>query len=538
MKIRVLVLAAAASGAALALATPAMAITCRYAAAGYADGCANGPVQGVYRQATFGTYARQSGQKWTTTHPEPWDVAGWDYAVGYSQRKATSMYPLVKPDLATSGGVGSGKNLPFTTASAGCAYTATGNPNMPGFPAIVCRGQLPINGTGAYAGQAVISGIDFSADSAGNCVQLYIDANATQTIYVVNNNFKKGATCYIPNQASTDALIDVIASPVSLVLKYNMFNGLAPYQQDEANLVVMNGTGTIDAEYNAFLNPSARPINGDAHGGWTIKYNYFDGMGIGAMAPHGELTGTFPNADFAVIAYHDLEFNTAVWGANTVGVNGVNAGVFMSGGGNGQTIALGKVLNNTLVSNMEYGGKVSSGKVLLSVEIPYVGNLLVENNYVDPSGSWLCIQVEGDEIGIAGYIDDGQGPGGAYDGVAGNVLHVTARVGKDFILPGAQLLQIQGAGFPGTPTVVGGLGYVCNGVTMTGATNSTILQTAPYDTYCVSGPPAAVATFSGVQTMPQIQSATVSGNVNLRDRTAITQGATSQWNSGACNGKY
>ena len=538
MKIRALVLSAAATGAVLAHAPAAMAAACRYAAAGYADGCATAPVQGVYRQATFGTYARQSGQKWTAAHPQPWDVAGWDYAVGYSQHAARGMYPLVAPDLATAGGAGAGTNLPFTTAANGCVYTATGNPIMPGFPAVVCRGQLPNNGTGAYAGQPVISGINFAADRAGDCVQLYIDLNTTQTVYVVNNNFKKGATCYVANATSTDALVNVISSPVSLVLKYNMFNGLAPYLQDEANLVVMNGSGTLDAEYNAFLNPSARPMNGDAHAGWTVKYNYFDGIGIGVAAPHGELTGAFPNADFAVIAYHDLEFNTAVWGANTVGVNGVNAGVFMSGGGNGQTLALGKILNNTLVSNMEYGGKVSSGKVLLSVEIPYVGALIVQNNFVDPSGSWLCMQVEGDEIGIAGYVDDGQGPAGAYDGVAGNVLHVTARVGKDFILPGAQLLQSQGVGFPGSPAVLGGAGYVCNGVTMTGATNSTVLQTAPYDTYCVSGSPQAVAAFTGVQTMPQIQASTISGNINLRDRSAITQGATAQWNGGACNGKF
>ena len=446
---------------ALLLTSATAAAACPYATAGYADGCATGPVSGVFKLSTFATYARQSGQKWKKAHPQPWAVAGVDYAVGYSKKTAAGMYPLAKPDLAKAGGSASGANLPFTTSANGCVYTAAGNPNMPGSPAIVCRGQLPANGKGAYAGQAVISGIDFSADSAGNCVQLYIDVTVVETVYVVNNNFKKGATCYSASAPSTDALIDVISSPVSLVLKNNVLDGAAPYQTDVSSLVLMNGQGTVNAQYNAFLNPGSRPITGDARGGWTLKYNYMDGMTLAPMAPHGEIAGTFPNPDGLTIAYQDLEFNTAVWGAGTSGVGGINAAAFISGGGNGQTVVAGVVNNNTFVSNLEYGGKVSSGKALLSIEVPFVGSLSVQNNYVDPSGAYLCMQVEGDEVGIAGYIDDGQGPGGAYDGVPGNVLHVTARAGKDFILVGAALLQTAGAGFPANLVVAGAAGSPC-----------------------------------------------------------------------------
>ena len=523
--------------ATLAMMCAGRALACPYAAAGYPDGCSTAPVTGAFKMGTFATYARQSGQVWKKAHPQPWAVAGVDYAVGYSKKTVAGMYPLVKPDLAKAGGAASGANLPFTTASNGCVYSATGNPNIPGAPAIVCRGTLPANGKGAYAGQAVISGIDFSADSAGNCVQLYIDVTVAETVYVVNNNFKKGATCYSPTAVSTDALLDVIASPVSLVLKNNVFNGMAPYQTDVSSLVLMNGQGTIDAEYNAFLNPGSRPVTGDARGGWTLKYNYMDGMTLAAAAPHGEIAGTFPNPDFTTIAYQDLEFNTAVWGANSVGVGGINAAAFISGGGNGQTVNVGVVNNNTFVSNLEYGGKVSSGKALLSVEVPFVGSLTVQNNYVDPSGAYLCMQVEGDEIGISGYIDDGQGPGGAYDGVPGNVLHVTARAGKDFILIGAALIQPSGTDLPANLIVAGAAGMDCNGAMVTGATNSIATQAPTYDTYCLSGPPVAVAAFSGAQTMPQIQSATVAGNIDLIDGSAITQGANAQWNNGACNGR-
>ena len=538
MSISRIILAAGATVLAATLAPVAKAATCPYAAAGYPDGCAAAPATGAYRQSTFSTYARQSGQKWVSSHPQPWAVAGWDYAVGYSKKTAHGMYPLLKPDLATAGGDGSGANLPYASAGAGCAYTATGNTLIPGSPAIICSGQLPNNGVGVYAGKPVISGIDFSADSAGNCVQLIINLRSTQTVYVVNNNFKKGPACYTPGGTLSDALLRVIAGPVGLVLYDNVFNGMAPYQSDAANLVEMNGTGPVDARYNAFLNASGRAISGDGRSGWTLKYNYFDGMAISAGSPHGEMAGTFAQTDGATIAYQDWEFNTAVWGGNTVGVDGVNAGVFMSGGGNGQTLGLGQMLNNTFVSNLEYGGKNSSGKLFLSIQIPYLNSLVIKNNYGDPTGSWYCLRVDGDEINIAGYIDDGQGPGGAYDGLPGNVLHVTARTGKDFIVTGATLYQSAGSGLPGNPAITGAAGSICNGVAVNGATGSIALQTAPFATYCISGPPVAVAAFSGVQTMPQIGSVSFSGNVNLRDRSAITLGADLPGGTGLCNGRY
>ena len=536
MQIRRATLIATCAIAALAIANVAAA-SCPYAGAGYSDGCAAAPANGAFQQSNFGTYARQTGQQWVSSHPQPWTVAGWDYAVGSSQVAATGMYPLVRPDLATSGGAGAGTNLPYATAANGCVYSATGNPYMLGSPVVSCRGLLPNNGTGAYAGHPVISGVDFSADANGNCVQLYINLKNAQTVYVVNNNFKKNAGCTMSGNSNNAALITVVSSPISLVLKYNMFDGSAPFQTDQANTVYMGGTGTIDAEYNAFVNNIGRPLNGDSRSGWTLKYNYFDGMTIGATAPHGEMAGTFPNPDFTTIAYQDDEFNTAVWGAATSGIAGVNAAFFMSGGGNGQTLTTGTMANNTLVSNLEYNGTPSSGKVIMSLEIPYVTTLNMTQNYADASGSYLCMQVEGDEIGLAGYIDDGKGAGGAYDGVAGNVMHITARGGKDFILTGAQLFQGSGAGLPGNPIIAGGVGYVCNGVVMNGATDSIALQGSPNATYCLSGPPKAVASFSGVQTMPQVGTINVSGNVNLQDGTPITKGADLQWNKGTCNGK-
>lgn len=522
---------------ALLHARPAQAAgACPYSAAGYADGCYYGPPNGAYQQTAFGTYARQSGQHWSSPHPQPWNVAGWDYAVGYSRTPLRSMYPLVRPDQAAAGGVAAGTNLPYLTAADGCVYTATGNPAIPGGPAIVCRGRLPANGVGLYAGQAVISGIDFSADAQGHCTQLYIDLDTAQTVYVINNNFRKGPGCYVANQSNADALINVVVGQASLVARYNMFDGAAPYLADRANSIFMGGSGVIDLEFNAFLHNAGRVADGDGRAGWYLKYNYIDGMAISPSAPHGEVAGAFPNTPGATIFIQDDEFNTVVWGANTVGVGGVNAALFLSGGGPAQTLVWGRLTNNTLVSNLEYGGRPSSGKVLLSIEIPHVQNLILRGNYADPSGAWLCMQMEGDEIQLSGYIDDGRGPGGAYDGRPGNVLHITSRQGKDAIVVGAQLYQILGTGFPGNPVITGAAGASCGGVVINGSTTSTALQTAPAATYCLSGPPLAVPAFSGVQTMPQTPSYLVTGNVNLIDGSPITRGTNIQWNNGTCNG--
>ena len=520
------------------LASAAAAQTCPRAVAGYPDGCANAPAQGAFQNSAFGAYARQSGQQWVSSHPQPWDVAGWDYAVGYSRVPAPGFYPLLKPDLATRGGAGSGSNLPYSTATNGCVYTPTGNPYIAGAPAVFCKGNLPANGAGAYAGKVVISGIDFSADSAGNCVQLVISSKTNLTIYVVNNNFRKGPTCYTSSSAKgDDALLAVAAYSNSLVLLKNVFDGAAPYFTDQGNLVNFYATGTVDAEYNAFLNSASRPLNGDGRSGWTARFNYVDGLTIGPGAPHGEIIAAFPTTNGATIAYQDMEFNTAVWGVNTSGVDGVNAGAFGSGAGDGQTMGRLEVANNTLISNLGYGGTIASGKVLLSVEIPYLNSLILRDNYADPTGAYTCLEVEGDEVTLSGYIDDGRGIGGVYDGVPGNVFHVTARGRKDFILVGAQLFQDLNSGLPGNPAITGAVGYVCNGVTMTGSTTSVVLQTAPYATYCISGPAKAVSGLKTVQTMPQIANVQISGNVDLLDGAPITQGPSLRMSNGRCDGK-
>jgi hypothetical protein len=313
----------------------------------YADGCVGRPINGNKLVPTFfTTYATQSGQTYVTR--PPWNVAGVDYAVG-----VPSGLVLKDPAVAT---------LP-----SGCSYSAS---------IVTCRGS----------GNLTIDGWDFRLH---NCTFLDI-FNYTGTITIQNSWFKMGPSVQCQNNFG---LVELESSTLgsSLIVRNSQFNGVAqiyPRLGNYFDIFDARSTGASLYQYNVFHQSIGRPISTTSSGDWTAQYNFIEGVNYGNAA-HGEveLIGSTSLTNNLTI-----EYNTSLAPADYGG--GMTATWYISSGNtNGQKFGTVNINNNTAVINL-FGGK--AGKVVVSAALAEFGydpvttaNIL--NNYVDPTGAYLCV---------------------------------------------------------------------------------------------------------------------------------------------------
>ena len=318
------------------------------------DGCSGAVASNTQYANFFTSRAAQSGQSYTTR--PPWNVAGVDYPVGIP-----SATVLKDPSTAS---------LPT-----GCTYSSN---------VVTCNGS----------GNLTINGYDFGLH---NCIYLDI-YNYTGTILIENSDFAMGSSTACQ---SNFGLIDIEASNTgsSLIVQNNVFNGNAPTYPTLANYLdiwdVGRTTGTSLYQYNAFIASIARPIETTSSGNWTAQYNYFEGLNYGNAA-HGEIDMV---ASTATGVNMNVQFNTVLAPAN-YGGGATSLWYISSGSTNGQTFGTVNLKNNTEVVNL-YNG--SGGTVVISVadsEFGYnpVATANIANNYIDPTGAYLCYSNAGTTI--------------------------------------------------------------------------------------------------------------------------------------------
>lgn len=332
---------------------------CPYGTA-YADGCPTAPPGGVFQRANFGLYAIQDGQpSFLPSHPMPWNVAGWDYAVGYPS--------MVLQDPATA------------VLPAGCIYTPTGSP-----------GNGPLVKCSATAGVRV-SGFDFSLH---HCTVLEISSSVTGTVEISNDNFQNGRKCAVAN----GYLVKIDSgSTATLNVWNNVFDG--NYPAFTASLVGTfednrtSGTGTF--LYNAFINSPSRPINGSSTGDLDIAFNYFDGW-VFTPGEHGEVAGYFVPAN-STMQNTTYQFNTVLTPSNAPASSGTTSFYISSGRANGAMYVNSIVNNNTIVTNLNNVSVTIASSVATLGYGTYV-NFTATQNYVDPTGSYYCFQSGGSPV--------------------------------------------------------------------------------------------------------------------------------------------
>ena len=534
-------------------APPPPSSTCPYDTGGYPDGCDGAPTDGAFQNASFNTYARQSGQSWAVQHPQTWNVAGWDYPVGYSLSQAPGGV-LVAPQSASQGGSASNTNLPYTDSKNGCSYVAVTPIPFSGGPGIICQGTLPTNGTGAYAGFAVIQGIDFSQN---NCTQLGINVKTGQTIYIINNKFAKGPSCTLISRAGE--LLYVSGGNANYYVNQNVFNALyaIPTGTTVANTITMNTTGFFWFQYDAILNSNGRPINSSANssGGATLKWSYVDGMDLNPQGPHAEVIGLFPGGTgytIQTIPNQDILYSTILYGYNIASPAVLNSAVYVAFGGS-RTAGLTQtnyteatIDHNTFVANKTASG-IYNGKALFDSSAAEVGVLTVTNNIFDPTGNFYCQEVDNASYlfnqpipgvvvpvwPVQPYIDDGLsigcGAAPCHDANAGNTLTVPQNPTRQYFNVGLgnALLDDNET----TKTLVGHPHVIALVSGINGQAG----------VYTIDGPPQnsqarATALNVGWLVLSGVDSLIYSGNVSLITNTGSTLGSDINKLNGTCPG--
>ena len=365
----------------------------------------------------------------------------------------------------------------------GCAFSSRGSPANNG-AWLRCDNSVNLS----------ITRIDFSRHE---CTLLYIAGASGRYLNILGNNFRGGRNC------SNTAVIDIVSGTAPLNFTGNMVDGDYPAARSSQEFIWDNRTGVTGVwEYNVFLNCPQRCISmspglgvGGVGPSIVFKFNYGEGWALQG-GEHGEIYESNPGGPLTV-ASMDNEFNTLVTPA-TAPAGGATAMFFFEQLG---TINAVTVSHNTLIGNTHAGGGVTDAAAAVELQTLHVVAFNAEGNYIDPTGTWFCflnniaLQVQG-AISVRSLTVTSVPPGGA-------VL-----VGATVFKGGVQPAKITGQ-LAGTP---GGAG-----------------------TYALAGPAQTVQTTT-LMLNSLIDAANISGNVNLRDGTAITASVDATLAHGQCKG--
>jgi hypothetical protein len=338
-----------------------------YVSAG--DGCMKAQATGSVQRTNF--FTGFTGQTYTVR--PPWNVAGVDYAVGYSG---------TLKDPAAAG------NLPACISSYN-ANTLIANADMQ---------------------PCMLDNLDFTLHG-GYCV--LVTGSGGNTVTFSNDHFATGTSnCtqyagWIQMQAGTTA---------NILVKYSEFDD--NYGCTCGGAITMSGDGDVTVEYSAAVGVTGRfeNIGSTSTGSIHNKYNYIEG--IGSTYEHGEVVEINTANPYV---YSELWNNYYASSTNCcdTALIYMTAGVGPTAG----NITTGTASYNVLIARRN--PTLSLGGVVVSVPVwveatngTIITNLTVSNNYIDSTGSFWPIN---------SYPSDGTGAI-TNSTCSGNISLVTARL--------------------------------------------------------------------------------------------------------------
>jgi hypothetical protein len=257
----------------------------------------------------------------------PWEVAGVNYAVGVPS--------------------GTALQDPSTLSMAGVSVDASSH-------------TITVTGS-----NVTLNGYDFGP---GGGWGVYINSGATNTV-IENSHFLIGSNNNLP--------IDAASGSGNLTVQDNTLDGGNTQNGAAWALVSYSGSGTFNAQYNAFLNAPEDGIDFNSGTMTTnVNYNVFENL------------GTSPGAHPDPVQYVGVNSNNSTEAFNTIfqpstgGMQGVQVQAQ-----NGSTLTNTTIENNTIVAkgasiDMSYSVAViqNSGDT--------INGATVENNYIDDSGAY------------------------------------------------------------------------------------------------------------------------------------------------------
>ncbi|MGH6987783.1 MAG: hypothetical protein ACRED9_13230 [Caulobacteraceae bacterium] len=368
---------------------PVPAARCPYASAGLPDGCAGADPNGSFTfqrayGASFGAYARQSGQSWTSDHPWAWDAPGVDYPVGYDMTIA-----LHDPSDVNWVNPVTGKSLAQQHCHYGLREGSTTAHELD------CQDWADF-AKGVPTGSIDIEGYDFSGaltPGAPGCIDLYIQ-NWNGPITVKNNKWASvnPATGACAWQNGWMVRADS-KSPAVLVTQNGFGYDSATATTDPGMIgfvdICIDGQSETQAsvEYNYFGPTPGRDIAAPC-GKLLDAFNVFDGINVSTKSHyHGEVS----LAPVGVAGAIQIDrYDVVVFGKTSQ----ANTTAFFWTGAPNVAMALAEADHNIVATNRVNGKGVpndSSGVVEVGGDDNTYGAIVVEDNFVDTSGIWDCL---------------------------------------------------------------------------------------------------------------------------------------------------
>lgn len=366
----------------------------------YADGSINAGAGYIQHSDFFTSYARQSGQTYSTR--PPWQVAGVDYAAGIvSNATITIASPAVITE--TSHGHSAGDKVSvFTTGALPTGITAqtveyfvlAAGLTTNTYEISTTNGGSAVNTSGTQSGvhtvlkdpsvDALPASCTYNANGGqpyvlctGNAaafnywyfndVYLINDSCTSSGSWTLNNNYFKLGSNTTANLVNSYP-VELVSANCSFTSAHNVYDGnvqnLTATQQ-KVNMPAMinaHAGGAISFQYDAFINTVFRGIGVPIiPTTFTIKYIYAEGVNYNNGGGHGEfiilndVAGTWASLNIA--------FTTGMLPNNFGG--GSTAFWYIGGGTSpavGQTITAFNFNYNVVVQNLyEFVGGISNG---------------------------------------------------------------------------------------------------------------------------------------------------------------------------------
>lgn len=357
----------------------------------YPDGCPGATPNGSFYMPDAFTNTvtgfRQSGQVYTSTHPQPWNVAGVDYPIGYDT--TTTFTPA-----STYSG----------WAALGCVYSAATTPAPPlGQPWVFCNTTS--------TNPVLIQNISFApAENGGKCVPIHWTGNQIGPVTIRNSKFVDGPGCYGFTGGVAQSMISFSSgATANLTLDHDDFDGnWAAYGSFQTGVydgapVAYNVTNcALTVTYSAFHNMANIPMSGFGNNcTTTMQYNWFGTFAEyddAAHPIHGAIYASTPVVGVTPVLARLFTFNVCFYEGGTRANTGTTCFSTLAQPSRATVYNSEEMDYNTMVSNTttNHGGTIgaptfttsSVGSEILSEKL--IGSYTQHTNYLDPSGAGGC----------------------------------------------------------------------------------------------------------------------------------------------------
>lgn len=148
-----------------------------------------------------------------------------------------------------------------------------------------------------------------------------------------------------------------------------------------ASAIILNNSGTVTVQYDAFFRIQARPVSTETVAGLDVEDNYWEAFVLNRAAGHAEILIDAAPVDYVTMPYMIYKNNTINVTANSAQISGASP-IFTTTGQTHNTITNLTVTFNTFVVNKNAGIHTMSG-VTAELDYGYFTSVTIDHDFID-----------------------------------------------------------------------------------------------------------------------------------------------------------